>query len=234
MCNEFARRLSLDQLRAGWGTVDAKLLFPEALPNMPALDSIRITDPAIILRTARTEPGAAEVVTRRWSWPGAHGKPVYNFRSDAREFDNKPTSGRCLIPADGFYEFTDESPLPLTGGDGGGESEPVLTLFGKENIPSPAPSRKRAGSKKQKAKFEFRIPGLEWFCIAGLWRTDPTVGEAWTMLTCQPGPDIAPYHDRQIVLLTPPDYARWLDGSAPAADLCKPLPAGTLQATRVR
>jgi putative SOS response-associated peptidase YedK len=28
---------------------------------------------------------------------------VYNFRSDGREF----TSGRCLIVADGFYEFTD-------------------------------------------------------------------------------------------------------------------------------
>jgi putative SOS response-associated peptidase YedK len=41
-------------------------------------------------------------VQRRWSWPGPTGKPVYNFRSDGREF----TSGRCLIAADGFYEFT--------------------------------------------------------------------------------------------------------------------------------
>ena len=39
---------------------------------------------------------------RRWSWPGAGGKPVYNFRSDGREFP----SGRCLILTDGFYEFT--------------------------------------------------------------------------------------------------------------------------------
>jgi len=215
MCNEFARRISLDQLRAGWGGADAKLLFPEALSNMPALDSIRITDPAVIIRAAREKSGAAEIVTRRWSWPGAHGKPVYNFRSDGREFENKPTSGRCLIPADGFYEYT-EAPADEAGAD----------LFG--NIAA-KPAR-----KPLKAKFEFRIPGLDWFCIAGLWRTDPQVGEAWTMLTTAPGPDIAPYHDRQIVLLTPPDYARWLDGSAPAAELCKPLPADTLQATRVR
>ncbi len=67
MCNEFARRISLDQLRAGWGAADAKLLFPEALPNTPALDSIRITDPAMILRVARGDAGAVEVVTRRWS-----------------------------------------------------------------------------------------------------------------------------------------------------------------------
>jgi len=54
------------------------------------------------------------------------------------------------------------------------------------------------------------------------------------MLTTEPGADIAPYHDRQIVLLTPPDYARWLSGAAPAAELCKPLPAGTLAVKRVR
>ena len=34
---------------------------------------------------------------------GQNGQaPVYNFRSEGREF----ASGRCLIPADGFYEFT--------------------------------------------------------------------------------------------------------------------------------
>jgi putative SOS response-associated peptidase YedK len=217
MCNEFARRISLDQLRAGWGAADAKLIFPEALPNMPALDSIRITDPAIILRAAQGEPGAVEIVTRRWSWPGAHGKPVYNFRSDGREFGNKATSGRCLIPADAFYEFTDP---PVE------QSEPG-PLFGGE-----APLAK--GKKPPKAKWEFRVTGLDWFCIAGLWRTDPAVGEAWTMLTTVPGPDIAAYHDRQIVLLAPPDYARWLDGSASVSDLCTPQPAGTLAATRIR
>src|SRR6185436_14698220 len=103
MCNEYARRMTPEQLRAGWGATDAKLLFPEGMSNMPELDSIRITDMSLILR-ASAEPGTAEAVTRRWSWPGAHGKPVYNFRSDGREFVNKATSGRCLIPADGFYE----------------------------------------------------------------------------------------------------------------------------------
>jgi putative SOS response-associated peptidase YedK len=37
---------------------------------------------------------------RRWSWPGPDAKPVYNFRSEGREFG----SGRCLIVADGFYD----------------------------------------------------------------------------------------------------------------------------------
>ena len=180
MCNEFARRITPEQLKAGWGATDMKLLFGEGIPNLPGLDSIRITDPAVIIRPARGETGAAEVVTRRWSWPSPGGKPVYNFRSDGREFANKADSGRCLIPADAFYEYTDAP----------AEAE-VADLFGA----AAAPSAK--GKNPPKAKWAFQMPGLEWFCIAGLWRTDPTVGEAWTMLTTEPGPDVAPYHHRQ-------------------------------------
>jgi putative SOS response-associated peptidase YedK len=217
MCNEFARRITPEQLRAGWGTTDARLLFPEGASNMPELESIRITDTSVILRAATGEAGAAELVTRRWSWPAPNGKPVYNFRSDGRAFENKPTSGRCLIPADAFYEYTDAPD----------EDAGALDLFG-------ATIAAKSAKKAPKAKWEFSISGLDWFGIAGLWRTDPAVGEAWTMLTTEPGPDIAPYHDRQIVLLTPPDYARWLSGEAPAADLCRPLAAGTLAVKRVR
>lgn len=53
-------------------------------------------------------------------------------------------------------------------------------------------------------------------------------------LTTEPGPDIALYHDRQVVLLTPPDYGRWLDPAVPTAALCKPLPAGPLKVEQVR
>ena len=53
---------------------------------------------------------------RRWSWPGSGGKPVYNFRSEGRRFEAGRDSatgapgegfGRCLIPLDAFFEFTD-------------------------------------------------------------------------------------------------------------------------------
>jgi putative SOS response-associated peptidase YedK len=233
MCNEAARRIALDQLRNDWSELKIPLRFPEGLPNFQPTDSIRITDPLAIIRAAADAPNEAELVTRRWSWPAPTGKPVYNYRSDGREFRNSASQGRCLIPIDGFYEFTDASPLPLPEGVGGGDDGLNLT----PDLPSPNPSRKREG-KPRKAKWKFRVNGLDWFCVAGLWRTyageDDTPAEAWTMLTTEPGPDIAPYHSRQIVILTPPDYARWLDGSAPAADLCRPLPAGTLSATRIR
>ncbi len=54
------------------------------------------------------------------------------------------------------------------------------------------------------------------------------------MLTAAPGPDVAPYHARQIVLLPRDRWADWLGGVVPAADLIAPTPAGTLVATPVR
>ena len=37
--------------------------------------------------------------------------------------------------------------------------------------------------------------------IAGLSRTVPDIGEAYTMLTTEPGEDVAPYHSRQIAVV---------------------------------
>jgi putative SOS response-associated peptidase YedK len=196
MCNEQRRRIALGQVREDWSQIRIPLVFPEGIPNFEPLDSIRITDRNAIIRTAGEDPGkGAELVMRRWSWPGPKGKPVYNYRSDGREFPR----GRCLIVADGFYEFT-----------------------------APADP-----AKKRKDKWLFTLAGAEWFCIAGLWRADGEVGEAYTMLTCPPGPDIAPYHDRQVVVLGRDEWARWLDPEVPAAELLKPLPAGSLTVEQV-
>jgi putative SOS response-associated peptidase YedK len=207
MCNEVARRISLDLLRNDFDQRKIRLFTPENAPNMEPLPSIRITDSTVIVR-ARGDPGdaesgdsdddgfmGAELVTRRWSWPGAHGKPVYNFRSDGRDL----ASGRCLIPVDAFYEFT-------TAAD---------------------PKAKR------KDKWAFSHTRDDWFAIAGLWRRTSEVGEAFTMLTTEPGPDVAPYHSRQMVVIERDDWARWLDPATPSATLTRPLPAGTLRVTQV-
>jgi putative SOS response-associated peptidase YedK len=208
MCNEAFRKREIEKLQKDWGATAMPLHFPEGIPNFAPRESIRITDRVEIIRAANDQAGAAEMVTRRWSWPGPGGKPVYNYRSDGRSFGNSPTGGRCLLPVDGFFEFTDP---PAPDGDG-------------------APR----GKKPPKSKWAFTVKGLDWFCIAGIWRTDPTVGEAFTMLTCPPGQDMAPYHSRQVVVLTPGDYTRWLDPAVPATELCQPAPPGTFEVTQIR
>ena len=76
MCNEAARRIALGMLRNDWSETGIPLRFPEDLPNMAPLDSFKITDRTVIIRAAGEAEGEAELVTRRWSWPGTHGKPV--------------------------------------------------------------------------------------------------------------------------------------------------------------
>jgi putative SOS response-associated peptidase YedK len=80
-----------------------KIRFGEGAPNVEAREDIKITDMGPIVRGIGAGRGEAELVQRRWSWPGPNKRPVYNFRSDGREFN----SNRCLIISDGFYEFID-------------------------------------------------------------------------------------------------------------------------------
>jgi putative SOS response-associated peptidase YedK len=188
MCNLYTQSKSVDEVARLFRDLQMPLSFPEGLPNLQPRD-IAITDPGAIVRAGY------ELVVRRWSWPGPTGKPVYNFRSEGREFGN----GRCLIIADAFYEFT----------------------------PPADPKAKR------KHKWRFTLRDAPIFAIAGLWRTDPTVGEAFTMLTTEPGEDVRPYHNRQIVVLPPTDFARWLDPQVPAQEVLKPLPAGSLSVEQI-
>jgi putative SOS response-associated peptidase YedK len=198
MCNDYRLNVDLDTIAGDFSDLRIRIDFPEGRPNIEARDDVRITDVAPIVR-AGTAPGTAELVQRRWSWPGPTGRPVYNFRSEGRSFGEN----RCLIIADGFYEFT--NPAAIEG----------------------------APKKKRKDKWLFTMGGQRWFCIAGIYRQHSEVGEAFTMLTTEPGPDVAPFHDRQIVVLSPADAMRWLDPQVPAAAMLHALPAGSLEVRQV-
>jgi len=91
------------------------------------------------------------------------------------------------------------------------------------------------GTKSPKSKWKFTKAGEDWFCFAGLWRAMPDeAGEAFTLLTTEPGPDVAPIHDRQMVILDRNDWSAWLDLSLPEADLLRSLPIGALCVEQVR
>jgi putative SOS response-associated peptidase YedK len=184
MCNEYRFKQSLDQIAREFSELKLPLHWVGGAPNLEPRDSIRPTDPAPIVVNS---PEGAELRQLRWGFVQPGRPPVINFRSDGRRF---PT-GRCLIPADGFYEFT--------------------------------------GAKYPKTRWLFTpADGSELFCIAGLVRD-----ERFTMLTMEPGPDIAPYHNRQIVILPRAQWADWL-GPAEAQPKLEPLPAGSLKVEQLR
>jgi putative SOS response-associated peptidase YedK len=194
MCNDYRLMVDVASIVEDFAHLKIKIRFGEGAPNLAAREDIKITDMGPIVRAIDGGREEAELVHRRWSWP-QNKRPVYNFRSDSREFN----SNRCLIIADGFYEFTE-----------------------------PTDSKKKRKDKWLFTKRDERI-----FCIAGIWRETPGVGEAFTMLTMEPGPDIAPYHDRQIVILERDNWADWLDPSISAKSLIRPLPAGALNVEQV-
>lgn len=199
MCNDYRLEAEAAAIGEAFDEHGIRIRFPEGVPNLEPRADIRITDPGAIVRGLGAR-GEGELVQRRWSWPGPGGKPVFNFRADGREF----ATGRCLIVADGFYEFT-------------APAEP---------------------EKKTKDKWLLTLAGARLFCIAGIWRAAPQLGEgpageAFTMLTLPPGPDVAPYHDRQIAVLDPARWADWLDPSVPAQAVLATLPAGSLAVARV-
>jgi putative SOS response-associated peptidase YedK len=90
------------------------------------------------------------------------------------------------------------------------------------------------GSKSPKTKHRFSLKGSPIMAIAGLWSEDADGALSFTMLTTEPGPDIAPIHDRQVCVILPEDWAHWLFLTKPEEELLKPLPAGTLDVVTVR
>src|SRR5437879_1087171 len=182
MCNEYRFKQSLDRIVDEFSQLRLPIHWAGGAPNLEPRDSIRPTDPAPIVIGS---PEGAELKQLRWGFVQPKGGPLINFRSDGRRFP----AGRCLIPADGFYEFT--------------------------------------GDKAPKSKWLFTATDNDLFCIGGLVR-----GDRFTMLTAEPGPDIAPYHNRQIVILPRAQWADWL-GPSPDAPI-PALPAGSLKVEQIR
>lgn len=84
------------------------------------------------------------------------------------------------------------------------------------------------GKKTPKSKWRFTLEGSPTLAIAGLWREEGE--QRWfTMLTTQPGPDMEPFHDRQVAILAPKEWGHWLYLDRPEGELLRPLPEGSLR-----
>lgn len=128
---------------------------------------------------------------------------------------------RCLIPADGFYEWITVEPT----------AEP--TLFGD---PAPLP---KAG-KPIKQPYYFSLPDGRPFGIAGIheyWEgQDASPIESCTLVTTDPNELLSHYHNRMPAIVRPEDYEIWLDPEAPPnvlIGILQPLPDGLLEARAV-
>lgn len=194
--------------------------FMGPLPNWPARYNIAPTQLVPIVRLApaggegdgageRSAP-KRELVQARWGlvpfWAkdAAIGAKMINARAEG--IAEKPAfraafrARRCLVPADGFFEWraTPRGKRPYwVGLKGGTSDEPPLFAF--------------AGLWERWTK-----------------APDGAPLESCTIVTTEANALLRPIHGRMPVIVAPADYASWLDPAAPlqgALELLKPYPA---------
>lgn len=91
------------------------------------------------------------------------------------------------------------------------------------------------GKKYPKAKHRFSLKGAPFMAIAGIWREgEGNHPPVFAMLTTAPGPDVEPYHDRQVAVLQPESWAAWIYMTRSEAELLRPLSDGSLKVETVR
>lgn len=193
MCNAYEQHVRWVEYCQMMQALELEIPTRQTELDLPQADDIRINDMGPVMRATGN---MIELAQMNFSFPpsGPRGGPVFNFRSEGRDFAD---SKRCLIPASGFYEFT--------------------------------------GKKYPKTKHRFSLIGAPFMAIAGLWReAQGNHPASFTMLTTSPGPDVAPYHDRQVVVLQPDNWSAWLHLTKPQGELLRPLPEGSLIAETVR
>lgn len=153
----------------------------------------------------RSTDGGRELTLMRWglipSWSkeANSGPLLINARSetaaDKPAFRSAFKSRRCLIPADGFFEW------------------------------------KKVGKAKQ--PYYFQLADEKPFAFAGLWEKWTEI-ESCTILTTAANEMVASLHDRMPVVLSPNDYAGWLDVKAmEPGKLLDQYPASEMKTTPV-
>jgi putative SOS response-associated peptidase YedK len=78
--------------------------------------------------------------------------------------------------------------------------------------------------------YSFSLADGDWFYFAGIWR--PATRDwpaAYAILTIEPNPDVAPYHDRQMAVLKRAQRLDWLDATVAEDELLLPRPAGSFR-----
>jgi putative SOS response-associated peptidase YedK len=112
---------------------------------------------------------------------------------------------RCLIVADGFYEWRQGGGAGRRGGEEG--DSPIFAETKIGTVP------------RAKQPYLIRLRGDRPFAFAGLWEaweaSDHTALETCTILTTAANDLVRPIHDRMPVILRASGYTTWLD---PAID----------------
>src|ERR1700761_4694833 len=98
MCNDYGNHIPYNHYIDSFSHLKLPVFVEGNGPDLTPRDDIRIRDTGpIILRKG----DGVELTELTWAPRTKTKKPVFNFRSEKRDFSK---STRCLIPASHFYE----------------------------------------------------------------------------------------------------------------------------------
>lgn len=208
MCNRYGIRAPLHTMAMEMSQLKIPLVFPtrDRWPNLQPRDDIRPTNKAPVFRPVE---GGVELVELRWGLiPWFHKKTVKEWKALTTNCRSETVGTTATFKG----AYTRCRCLV-----------PASHFF------------EWTGEKGAKTKWKFIVVGQEWFCFPGLWdRAETPEGtlESFTLLTCAPGPDAEPYHNRQPVILEREGWAQWLNAEHPCEALLKAGGHGVLQVER--
>ena len=215
MCNYYSRHRPPRNLQAAWH-------FPEET-NLQPRYVIRPTTIESVVAIGGKD-GGRHLTPMRWglipSWAKDLKTGLTMFNARAETIAEKPsfkgplTKGRrCLVPVDGFFEFSGEK----------GAKQPHYI--------KPKDDRPMAFTGLWESWSGPKHPGAD----ADMTAHGPIL--SYTFATCAPNAVVAPIHDRMPVLLTEPaQWDLWLDPKAelePLLALLNPAPDDLLEAFMV-
>ncbi len=222
MCGRYYRRSDKQAIAETFGLTG---LAPE-LVLAPWDYNVAPTTFQPVIRNHR-DTGERELVSMRWGLVPhtarslAEYKGLSTINAKAETLLSRPLwrvpfeRRRCLVPADGFYEWKAL------------HADDTAEAAGK--------------GKQEKQPYGFSLRSERLFAFGGLWDAwkDPATGEwlqSFAIITVEPNELTATVHDRMPLILEPKDYERWLDRTSaePPTDLLRSYPAEQMRAKKVK
>jgi putative SOS response-associated peptidase YedK len=213
MCGRFVLTTPAEALRRIFGFIEQ--------PNLAPRYNIAPTQDVPVVRQRKEPAGQRTLQMLRWglvpSWAEslAGGAKMINARAETvtekPAFRHAFERRRCLVPADGFYEWRPGDPA----------KQPYL-ITTRDGAPLAFAGLWERWSPPEPKDGLLPPPGAE---------RRPAI-DSFTIVTTTANAALAPLHHRMPVILAPADYGRWLDpASEPTTlvELLKPAPDDLLR-----